>query len=81
MVDTLYCFYTGNGEAQEGSEEEDLIEVPDVTKSIREANNILTSSGLKLKIEGSGLAVSQQPAPGTMVKKETVITVTFEPPQ
>lgn len=82
MVDTTVLLYTGNGEAQEGSEEEDLIEVPDVTKkSIREANNILTSSGLKLKIEGSGLAVSQQPAPGTMVKKETVITVTFEPPQ
>lgn len=82
MVDTTVLLYTGNGEAQEGSEEEDIIEVPDVTKkSIREANNILTSSGLKLKIEGSGLAVSQQPAPGTMVKKETVVTVTFEPPQ
>ncbi len=82
MVDTTVLLYTGSGETDEGSEEEELIEVPDVTKkSIREANNILISHGLKLKIEGSGLAVSQQPAPGTMVKPETTVTVSFEPPQ
>jgi stage V sporulation protein D (sporulation-specific penicillin-binding protein) len=82
LVNTTVLLYTGSGETGHHSEEQQLIEVPDVTgKSIREANNILTSRGLKLKIEGIGLAFSQQPAPGTMVEAGTTVTVSFEPPQ
>jgi len=80
IINTTVLLYTGN-EGNSQNTEEDLVEVPDVTrKSIREANNILVSSGLKLKIEGSGLAVSQQPGPGTMVEPGTTVIVTFEPP-
>jgi stage V sporulation protein D (sporulation-specific penicillin-binding protein) len=58
-----------------------MIIVPDVVgKSIREANNILISQGLRLKIEGSGIAVSQEPAAGTWVEENTEITVKFKLP-
>jgi len=49
-------------------------------KSIREANRILVSEGLRLKIEGSGIAVGQDPAPGTRVKEGTEVTVRFALP-
>lgn len=81
LVNTTVLLYTGGGESSQDSEQH-LVEVPDVNKkSIREANNILTTAGLKLAIEGTGLAVSQQPAPGTMVEEDTTITVRFEAPQ
>lgn len=80
MVDTTVLLYTGSESGEPKNERQ--IEVPDVTKkSIREANNILTSEGLRLRIEGTGLAVSQKPAAGTMVEPDTIITVTFQAPQ
>ena len=84
MVNTTVLLYTGSGseapEEQQGEGEQ--IAVPDVTKkSVREANNILTSAGLQLRIEGSGVSVSQDPPAGTMVAPDTVVTVQFEPPQ
>ncbi|HHY82697.1 MAG TPA: stage V sporulation protein D [Clostridiales bacterium] len=84
LENTTVLLYTGTGSEGSGqnNEESDLVEVPDVTrKSIREANNILTSKGLKLRVEGSGLAVSQDPAPGIMVEPGTTINVRFEAPQ
>jgi stage V sporulation protein D (sporulation-specific penicillin-binding protein) len=83
LVDTTVLLYTGNeGDSGEDPVDEELVTVPDLTrKSIREANNILTSEGLKLKIEGIGLAVGQAPAPGTMVEPGTTVTVYFETPE
>ncbi len=60
---------------------EGMIVVPDVVgKSIREANNILISQGLRLKIEGSGIAVSQEPEAGTHVEADTEVIVRFRLP-
>jgi stage V sporulation protein D (sporulation-specific penicillin-binding protein) len=82
MVGTTVLLYTGPENAEPGSEDDLKVEVPDVSnKSIREVNNILTSVGLRLRIEGTGLAVSQNPEPGTMVEPDTLITVTFEVPE
>lgn len=57
----------------EDSEEEvqyEYIEVPDVTGlSMIKANRLLRSQGLTMQISGSGLAVSQYPEAGTMLKK------------
>jgi cell division protein FtsI (penicillin-binding protein 3) len=36
--------------------------------------------GVKLVVKGSGLAVEQSPAPGTPLKKQILLTVTFRPP-
>jgi len=83
MINTTVLLYTGS-ESDDSNEqgEEQLIEVPDLTKmSVREVNNILTSQGLQLLIDGSGMSVSQDPPAGTMVAPGTVITVRFEPPQ
>jgi len=55
--------------------------VPDVTGlSVLEANKLIRSFGLELRIEGSGLAVSQRPAADETVAPSTVVTVQFEPP-
>lgn len=82
MVGTTVLLYTGSGDSEPGSEDDQQVEVPDVTnKSIREVNNILASEGLRLKTEGSGLAVSQKPEAGTLVEPDTLITVTFEAPE
>ena len=82
MVGTTVLLYTGSGDSEPGSEDDQQVEVPDVTnKSIREVNNILVSEGLRLKTEGSGLAVSQKPEAGTLVEPDTLITVTFEAPE
>ena len=57
------------------------VQVPDVTGlSVLEANRILRSYGLKMQIEGSGLAVSQVPAAGDEVFPTASVAVTFEPP-
>jgi len=59
----------------------DLCIVPDVTGlSIREANIKLAQAGLPLVIEGNGLAVSQNPAPGTSVERGTEVHVVFADP-
>jgi len=55
--------------------------VPDVTgMSVLEANRLIRSFGLQMRIEGSGLAVGQEPAPDAEVNPSTPVTVTFEPP-
>ncbi|WP_034327610.1 stage V sporulation protein D [Alkaliphilus transvaalensis] len=46
-------------------------------KTIREANSILNNLGLRLKINGSGVAQAQHPEANTMVERGTVIDVDF----
>ena len=85
MVNTTVLLYMNKEPGmneEENNNETELIAVPNVSKkSIREANNILTSEGLQLMIDGSGIAVSQEPPAGTMVAPDTVITVKFEMPK
>ena len=62
--------------------EEGKVLVPDVIKrSIRESNNILVSQGLKLRIEGSGIAIEQNPPAGSQVDLGTEVTVKFAMPE
>ncbi len=52
--------------------------VPDVRgQPIVSAGQALREVGLQMRIEGTGLAASQQPAAGEYVPENTVITVTF----
>jgi len=56
-------------------------EVPDVTGlSIAAAGRLLASSGLNMRISGSGVAVEQRPEAGEMALPTTTVTVTFEAP-
>ena len=66
----------------EGAAKEDRqVRVPDVRgMSVLEANKLLRAYGLQMRIEGSGLAVSQSPAPDETVNPSTLVTVRFEPP-
>ena len=67
------------GEAE--ADENNRVAVPDVTgMSVAEANRLLRSCGLTMRIEGSGVAVSQSPEAHTRVTPTTSVTVTFEPP-
>jgi stage V sporulation protein D (sporulation-specific penicillin-binding protein) len=76
----LYLGAEGNDESAP-EDIDDLVSVPDVIgKSIREANNILVSEDLTLRIEGQGIAYEQVPEAGTMVEPETVVTVRFRMP-
>ena len=62
-------------------QENGRIQVPDVTGlSVLEANRLLRSYGLKMQIEGGGLAVSQEPSAGEEVFPTSVVCVTFEAP-
>ncbi len=85
-VSTTVLLYANQGDADEETQpeeqpEEGKVVVPDVIdKSIRETNNILVSQGLKLKIEGSGIAVEQHPPAGSHVDPGTVVTVKFAMP-
>ncbi|MDO4547294.1 MAG: penicillin-binding transpeptidase domain-containing protein [Clostridia bacterium] len=55
------------------------VEVPDVTgMSIGEANRLIVSYGLNMTIDGSGLATAQEPSAGTMVTRDTSVSVSFE---
>ena len=57
------------------------VKIPDVTGlSVLEANRLLRSYGLKLRIEGGGLAVSQSPAAGEEAFPTAAVAVRFEPP-
>jgi len=54
--------------------------VPDIRGlSMRDVNNRLYSLGLKVIAEGSGIAVTQSPEPGTFVEPGTAIKVVFRP--
>ncbi len=58
------------------------VQVPDAAGlSVLEANRLLRSYGLKLRIEGGGLAVKQDPAAGKEVFPSAEVTVTFALPQ
>ena len=55
--------------------------VPDVAgMSVLEANRLIRSLGLQMRIEGSGLAVGQSPGAGQAVVPSSVVKVRFEPP-
>lgn len=59
----------------------DYVHVPALTgKSLADAAHALAVKGLFLEAEGRGVAVSQQPAAGTLVRKGTAIQVKFAPP-
>jgi len=59
----------------------DLVFVPDVRGlSMVEAARLLRQRELEMAIEGSGIAVSQAPAPGEYVPREHVVTVNFQMP-
>ena len=60
-------------------ESDELVTVPDLTGlSIQGCNRVLRGLGLTLKASGSGYAVSQNPAAGTKVERNSTITVKFE---
>ncbi|HZK33912.1 MAG TPA: penicillin-binding transpeptidase domain-containing protein [Bacillota bacterium] len=87
MVNTTVLLYMdkegeGAGENSGESNQGDKVAVPDLAnRSIREASSILTNMGLKLRIEGSGIAVGQNPPAGTMVDPGSEIEVRFELPE
>lgn len=57
------------------------VRVPDVTGlSVLEANKLIRSFGLEMRVEGSGLAVEQSPGPEETVNPSTRVTVRFVPP-
>ncbi len=61
--------------------ENSRVQVPDVTgMSVLEANKLIRSYGLEMIIEGSGLAIGQEPAAGEYVLPTAVVAVSFEPP-
>ena len=47
--------------------------------NIRRAVKILNGARLKCRVQGSGLAVSQDPLPGTPLKPDTDCIIKFEP--
>lgn len=60
------------------SNEEIRIYMPDITGlPIRTTMEILNSIGVKVKCNGSGFAISQQPKPGATVKKGQVCIIDF----
>ena len=68
-------------EGEAGAGENDRVSVPDVTgMSVVAANRLLRSCGLQMRVEGSGVAVSQSPAAHTRVTPTTTVTVVFAPP-
>lgn len=68
-------------EGEAVADENNRVAVPNVTgMSVVEANRLLRSCGLTMRIEGSGVAVSQSPEADARVTPTTCVTVTFEPP-
>ena len=60
---------------------DERVRVPDVTgMPVTEANRLLVSCGLELRVEGGGLAVRQSPAADEYVNPSTLVTVVFQPP-
>ena len=75
---SLMMLYVEGARVPEG----ETARVPDVAGlSVLEANKLIRSFGLEMRIEGSGLAVAQSPAAGENVNPTTVVSVRFEPPQ
>lgn len=72
---SLVVLYTEYVEPQDDG----LVDVPDLTGlSLVPANRELREVGLTMKIDGSGICVSQDPAPGERVAAGTEVVVTFE---
>ena len=46
--------------------------------TIRQVLNLLNPSGLHCRFEGSGMAVSQEPAPGTTITPGATCVVKFK---
>lgn len=64
------------------SSQQDMLEgvMPDLRgKTIRQVLDILKKCSVKIKIQGSGIAVKQSPAPGTILKAEEEVLVEFSP--
>lgn len=62
-------------------EPEEVVCVPEVLgQSLAQAATLLRQRGLEMQIEGSGLAVRQEPAAGSYAARGTVVKVTFEMP-
>ncbi len=62
-------------------ETETLVCVPDVSgKSIASAASLLRQRGLEMEIDGSGFAISQEPAAGSFLAPDSVVLVHFELP-
>jgi len=58
---------------------EPLTVMPDLKGyTIRQVLNLLTRSGLKYRLEGSGMAVSQEPSPGTTISPGATCRVKFQ---
>jgi stage V sporulation protein D (sporulation-specific penicillin-binding protein) len=61
--------------------DDERVTVPKVVGlSMREVAMKLAQSGLRLQVYGSGVAVKQDPAPGTMVPLDFIVKVFFESP-
>lgn len=55
--------------------------VPDVIgRTLSGATGLLQAAGLRIQVSGAGVAVGQDPLPGSMVGKDTVFRVEFEEP-
>lgn len=68
-------------EKDASQDEAAYVEVPDVTGlSVSEANRLLVSYGLEMRISGSGVASEQSPAAGDYVTPTTRVTVVFRTP-
>ena len=62
-------------------ETETLVCAPNVSgKSIASAASLLRQRGLEMEIDGSGFAVSQEPAAGSFLAPDSVVLVHFELP-
>lgn len=73
---TTIIVYTGTGAQGQGE-----ISVPCLEGlSLRETSELLALFGLRLEAAGSGIALRQNPAPGTRVKAGDVIQVDFGEP-
>lgn len=58
------------------------VRVPDlVGVGVREAAITLSEIGLEMRVYGSGAAVRQDPAAGTLLRRGETVTVWFEPPR
>ena len=64
----------------ESYNEDDEVVVPDIYgKTMKDVAVILSNLGLRMEAEGTGIAKSSRPEPGTTAKRGTVVEVRFEP--
>lgn len=64
----------------EKEDQNSLVRVPDFKGlSVREASRLAQDRHFRMKTEGSGVTVNQNPAPGDYVERGSEITLTFQP--